>query len=88
MGLKEVLRRGKLQKVEREARKLHGLQRRYRRFLDDLEEERKRGLAKEKYEERKAKLEAKRHELIEKLKQVEEQERQLRAELAGKKASV
>lgn len=76
------LLRGKLQRAERHARKLHGLQRRVRGQLDDLEEKKRKGtLAPAAYEDRKAKLEARRHEIIDELKMVEEKERQLRAEL-------
>lgn len=81
MGLKEFLLRGKLSRTEREARRLHGHQKRVRGQLDDLEGERKKGMAEGAYKDRKAKLEQKRHEIIAKLKTVEEQERQLRAEV-------
>jgi F0F1-type ATP synthase membrane subunit b/b' len=81
MGLKTLLVRNKLQGAERQAKKFHGLQRRVRSQLDELEAERRKGMEQAKYEARKAKLEARRHELIDKLKNVEERERHLRAEL-------
>lgn len=81
MGLKTILVRGKLSRAEREAKRLHGLQRRVRSQMDDLEGEKRKGLEAAKYEDKKKRLEARRHELIDKLKHVEEQERHLRAEL-------
>ena len=81
MGLKSLFLRNKLQSAEREAKKLHGLQRRVRTQLDDLNQQKRKGMDAAKYEDRKAKLETRRHEIIEKLKHVEEKERQLRAEV-------
>ena len=81
VGLRTILLKAKLQRTGREAKRLHGLQKRVRNQLEELEQERRKGLAQEKYEERKAKLEARRHEIIEKLKHVEAQERQVRAEV-------
>lgn len=80
MPLKAALTRGRLRKAERRARKLHGLQRRYRRFIEELNENKK-GMDPAKYESKKAELEGKRHKLVEEMKHVEEDERRLRAEL-------
>ncbi|HEV8358846.1 MAG TPA: hypothetical protein VGR28_00170 [Candidatus Thermoplasmatota archaeon] len=80
--------RGKLQRVERRAKKLHGLQARIRGKIEDLEtQKRKGGLDAAKYADKKAKLEAERHALIDELKTVEEHERQLRAELKALEAA-
>lgn len=88
MGLKTFLMRAKLRRAEREAKRLHGLQKRVRTQLDDLEgERRKGGVAPAAYEDRKARLDARRHELLARLKQVEEHERHLRAELQGASAA-
>jgi chromosome segregation ATPase len=88
VGLKAFLMKGKLQRAEREAKRLHGMQKRVRGHIDELEaEHRKGGMDEATYKDRKAKLEAKRHEYIEKLKEVEVLERQLRADLKALEAS-
>jgi reverse gyrase len=80
--LSRFLTRGRLQRAEREAKRLHGLQKRLRTKLDDLEQERKKkGLPEAAYQERKARIDHERHALLDKLKEVEERERHLRAEL-------
>lgn len=77
---------GKLRRTESKARKLHGLQARIRGHIEDLEKQRKKGMDARKYSAKKAKLEAKRHDFLEKLKVIEEEERQLRAQVQGARA--
>jgi hypothetical protein len=71
---------GKLRRAERKVRKLHGLQARVRSQLEDLEKQRKQGMDAAKHAAKRAKLEQKRHEILEKLKAIEAEERQLRAQ--------
>lgn len=84
VALKRFLMNARLSRTEREAKRLHGLQKRVRNQLEELEDEKRRGKVTEAaYKDRKAKLDTHRHELVEKLKHVEEQVRHLRAELAA-----
>ena len=88
MGLKTFLLRGRLQRLEREEKRLHHLQRRVRDRLEDLAGERKKGaLDAAAFEAKRAKLEQERHQLVEKLKAIEAQARALRAELRGAEAA-
>lgn len=84
MALKAFLVRTRLARTEREAKRLHGLQKRVRNQLEELETEKKRGKVSEAaYKDRREKLEQQRHELVAKLHHVEEQVRRLRAELVA-----
>lgn len=89
VGLQGFIAKTRLKRAEREAKRLHGLQKRVRNQLDELAEKKRKGaLSEDAYLGRKDKLEAHRHELVEKLKHVEDQVRHLRAEFhAVEKAS-
>jgi TolA-binding protein len=82
--LKAALTRSKLRRVEARIKKLHGLQKRNRKQIQQLLQQRDE-LEREKYEKEKAKLEAAKKELIEKLAPLEDEQRRLEAELQGMK---
>jgi hypothetical protein len=78
--LAAALKKSKLRRVEARIKKLHGLQKRNRKQIQSLLQRRDE-LERPDYESRKAKLEAAKHELIEKLAPLEDKERALRTEL-------
>jgi hypothetical protein len=80
MVLKAALTRSKLRRVEARIKKLHGLQKRNRKHIQQLLQSRD-DLEREDYDAKKAKLEASKKELIEKLAPLEEEQRRLEAEV-------
>ncbi|MCA1814304.1 MAG: hypothetical protein LC624_10210 [Halobacteriales archaeon] len=80
--LKAALTRGKLKRTEARIKKLHGLQKRNRRHIQELLRARD-DMEREAYEEKKTKLEAVKHGLIEQIAPLEEDQRRLEGELRG-----
>jgi uncharacterized protein (DUF849 family) len=81
--LNAFLARSRLRRVEARVKKLHGLQKRNRKQIQRLLQQRDE-LEREKYEEKKAKLEAAKHDIIAKVKVLEDQQRALEAQLGEK----